>query len=373
MTTAVATKPLRQVASVKELLMNDMAKSQLAAVAASHMKPERMMRLMANAIRTTPKLGDCEPLTLLGAMMTSASLGLEPNTPLGHAYLIPFENRRKGVTEVQFIIGYKGMISLARRSGAVVNIHADVVYEGDEFSYEYGSEQHLRHKPKGPRNNPTSAYCHAKLTDGEAFIVLPWEVILETRDNSQGWKTAVRYGKTDSTPWGQHLHAMAKKTAVRRLFDELPISIEEVSDAVTLDDEGGDFRAFAFDPSAGVPPAAEGPIIEQDDEPEAKPATNNKATAKPAPEAPAQDEKPEAEKKPAAKAEPDPEQFQMLANSIMADAQEMGEVSAVDSVAEFYADQITQMKTSAPEIHSDLIKQLDEMRKEFADGDGGGE
>lgn len=114
-------------------------------------------------------------------------------------------------------------------------------------------------------------------------------------------------------------------------------------------------------------------VVDPDDAVVAKPTPNNKATAKPAPEAPAQDEKPEAEKKPAAKAEPDPEQFQMLANSIMADAQEMGEVSAVDSVAEFYADQITQMKTSAPEIHKDLIKRLDEMRKEFADGDGGGE
>lgn len=309
-TTAIAKKPLRQVSNVRELLMNDMAKSQLATVAAKHMRPERMMRLMANALRTTPQLAECEPLTLLGAMMTSASLGLEPNTPLGHAYLIPFRNSRKNVVEVQFIIGYKGMISLARRSGAVVNIHADVVYEHDEFSYEYGSNQHLTHRPKGARENPVYAYCHAKLTDGEAFIVLPWDVIIETRDNSQGWKTAVRYGKTESSPWGQHIHAMAKKTAVRRLFDELPISIEEVSDGVTVDEQRNDFQSFAFDPSAGVPSAQEGDVIdgeavdqgedEQPDEPEQektpvpKPAPKKDAPRKPKPEP----KKPEPEPEP---------------------------------------------------------------------------
>jgi phage RecT family recombinase len=113
--------PLRQVPSVKQLLINDHARDQLAAVAAKHMNPERMMRVVANAIRVTPKLQDCEPISFLGALMQCAALGLEPNTVLGHAYLIPFENSRKvggewvKVKEVQVIIGYKGLIDLARR------------------------------------------------------------------------------------------------------------------------------------------------------------------------------------------------------------------------------------------------------------------
>jgi len=74
----IKTKPLTQVTNVKELLWNDAAKTQLQQVAAAHMKPERMMRLMANAIRTTPKLGECDPMSLLGGLMTCAGLGLEP-------------------------------------------------------------------------------------------------------------------------------------------------------------------------------------------------------------------------------------------------------------------------------------------------------
>jgi len=103
----IKTKPLTQVTNVKELLWNDAAKTQLQQVAAAHMKPERMMRLMANAIRTTPKLSECDPMSLLGGLMTCAGLGLEPNTIMGHAYLIPFRNNRKNITEVQLVVGYK--------------------------------------------------------------------------------------------------------------------------------------------------------------------------------------------------------------------------------------------------------------------------
>ena len=246
-----ALKPLRQVQTVQELLVNDMAKTQLKIVAADHMKPERMMRLMANAIRTTPKLGQCDPLTLLGSMMTCASLGLEPNTVLGHAYLIPFENRAKTQTEVQLVLGYKGMIDLARRSGHVVNIHADVVYQADEFSFEYGSNQHLKHIPAGERSVPTHAYCHAKLSDGEAFIVLPYAEIIKVRDASQAYKTAQKYGKKDS-PWIAHEHQMARKTAVRALFNELPISIEKVTEALEVDESKANFANFAMHPHKGL-------------------------------------------------------------------------------------------------------------------------
>ena len=373
MSTEIAKKPLRQVSSVRELLVNDMAKQQLATVAAKHMRPERMMRIMANALRTTPQLAECEPLTLLGAMMTSASLGLEPNTPLAHAYLIPFKNRRKNITEIQFIIGWKGMIALARRSGAVVNIHADVVYEGDYFSYEYGSNQHLTHRPEGKRENPSYAYCHAKLIDGEAFIVLPWSVIEETRDNSQGYKTAIKYGKQD-TPWIAHLHSMAKKTAVRRLFDELPISIEEVNDAIGVDEQRNDFRAFAFDPSSGTPsPEENGATIdgeytegdevdEGDHDPETgevkddeKPAQKNGGDN--AKDVTPKDEKPAEQKKANA---PDLEQFVRLFDMIKTDLSDAG---SVDQVIELYQDQIAQMAKDAPELHKDLQDEIAEYRK----------
>ena len=253
-TSLVAKKPLRQITDVRELFVNDNARQQLQAVAAHHMRPERMMRLMANACRTTPQLYDCEPLTLLGALMQCASLGLEPNTVLGHAYLIPFKNNKKGITEVQLIVGYKGFIDMARRTDQVVSVHADVVYDDDEeWSYRYGSNMHLDHRPGPRRGKPTHAYCHVKLVNGEGFRVLQWDDVLRIRDQySQGWRNAVRLGKQKDHPWHKHLDAMARKTAVRALASagEMPMSVE-FADAMEVDERSADFAGFALDPSAG--------------------------------------------------------------------------------------------------------------------------
>ena len=79
----------------------------------SVMTPERFTRIAVSALSTTPKLQDCHPMTFIGAMMTAAQLGLEPNTPLGQAYLIPFWNGKSKRMECQFQLGYKGMIDLA--------------------------------------------------------------------------------------------------------------------------------------------------------------------------------------------------------------------------------------------------------------------
>src|SRR5574340_908813 len=89
-------------------------KSTLAAVLPKHVGADRMLKIALGALRTTPKLMQARTDTLLGAIIQCAQLGLEPNTPLGHAYLIPFDNRSKGITEVQIVFGYKGLIDLAR-------------------------------------------------------------------------------------------------------------------------------------------------------------------------------------------------------------------------------------------------------------------
>lgn len=254
--------PLRQVQSVKELLMNDNAKGQLAAVAAKHMNPERMMRVVANAIRTTPKLQQCEPISFLGALMQCAALGLEPNTVLGHAYMIPFDNKRKGITEVQVVVGYKGLIDLARRSGHITSISANIHYSDDElWEYEEGTEATLRHRPGPQEGKKLHAYAIAKFKDGgHAYVVLPWRHVMKVRDGSQGYQTAIRYGKKD-TPWITHEDAMAMKTAVRALSKYLPLSVE-FADAMQVDEARADYRTFAMDPTAGVQVEADGETID---------------------------------------------------------------------------------------------------------------
>lgn len=263
MSGALLKTPLRQVETVKHLLVNENARSQLAMVAAKHMNPERMMRVTANAIRTTPLLQEAEPMSFLGALMHCASMGLEPNTPLGHAYLIPFKNNRKNIVEVQVVIGYKGFIDLARRSGQLASIHGDVVYSDDEvWSHEYGSNQHLRHRPGPRKGHRIGAYCHVKLNlgdgitaEGHRFMTMD-EIVAHRDRHSQGWKTAVRFNKTADSPWNEanpQFEAMAIKTVVRALANrgELPMSIEFM-EAMAADEQRVDYRAFAMDPTQGV-------------------------------------------------------------------------------------------------------------------------
>lgn len=295
--------PLRQVGDVRQLLMNEQARDQLAAVAAKHMSPERMMRVVANAIRTTPKLQKCEPMSFLGALMQCAALGLEPNTILGHAYLIPFDktlNRGKPnetvVTELQLVVGYKGLIDLARRSGHITSMNAGIHYSDDElWDYEEGTEARLRHKPGPEAGTKLHAYAIAKFKDGgHAYVVLPWARVLRIRDGSQGYQNAVRtatkYKKPVDSPWVKYEDEMAKKTAIRALSKYLPLSVEFM-DALNVDEARADYRAFAMDPTGGVITeeddgnTIDGEVSEPDPKPEAvKPKSDPKPKADPKPE-----------------------------------------------------------------------------------------
>lgn len=212
-------------------------KSTLAAVLPKHVGADRMLKIALGALRTTPKLMQARTDTLLGAIIQCAQLGLEPNTPLGHAYLIPFENRSKGITEVQIVFGYKGLIDLARRSGQIVSIAAHEVREQDHFEYEYGLDEKLVHRPclTGDRGTVTAFYAVAKLVGGGyAFEVMSRAEVEAIRNESQGWKTAVKYKKEAQSPWGAHFVEMGRKTVLRRLFKFLPVSIE-LATAATLD------------------------------------------------------------------------------------------------------------------------------------------
>lgn len=201
-------------------------KSTLMAVLPKHVSADRMLKIALGAMRTTPKLHQCSIESLFGAVVQCSQLGLEPNTPLGHAFLIPFENRRIGKTEVQIVFGYKGLVDLARRSGQIVSISAHEVCENDRFEFEYGLDEKLSHRPAmlQPRGNVVAFYAVAKMVGGgHAFEVMSRQQIEDIRDASQNYKFAK---DKNSTVWGQHFIEMGRKTVLRRLIKYLPVSIE---------------------------------------------------------------------------------------------------------------------------------------------------
>ncbi len=223
-----------------ELLSSDKTKHQLAAALPKHMTADRMARVIMTELRKVPKLAACDPHSFMGAVMMASQVGLEPGGALGHCYLIPFENRRANRVEVQFIMGYRGMLDLARRSGQIVSIEARAVYDSDKFHVSFGLDPDLKHEPAwelADRGELRAVYAVAKLKDGGVqFEVLTRHEIEGIRNESQGYKTAKRYDRVD-TPWIAHFEEMAKKTVIRRLFKYLPVSIE-LQRAVGLDEQG---------------------------------------------------------------------------------------------------------------------------------------
>lgn len=215
--------------TIAGLMADPKIKAQMALALPKHMTSDRLARIALTEIRKVPTLAKCDQTSFLGAIMQCAQLGLEPGGALGHAYLLPFENRKKGITEVQFIVGYRGMIDLARRSGQIVSLTARTVHENDEFSYQYGLNEDLKHVPAtGDRGALIYVYAVAKLKDGGVqFEVMSRSDIDKVRAQSK----AGNYG-----PWQTHYDEMAKKTVIRRLFKYLPVSIE-LATAVTMDEK----------------------------------------------------------------------------------------------------------------------------------------
>lgn len=212
--------------------------AQIKAALPKHMTAERMARIALTETRKIPKLAKCDARTFVGAIIQLSQLGLEPGGTLGHAYLIPFENKRQGTVDVQIVVGYRGMIDLARRSGQIASLQAVVVREGDQFDVNMGLNPDLRHVPVfDPERPMTFVYAVAVFKDGaRQFEVMSRAEVERIRNNSQGYKSALQYDKKDN-PWMTHFDEMAKKTVIRRLFKYLPVSIE-MQRAVTLDERG---------------------------------------------------------------------------------------------------------------------------------------
>ncbi len=180
-----------------------------------HLTPERMARVCLTALRTTPAIAECSPASFMAAVMASAQLGLEPNTPLGHCYLIPYGG------SVQLIIGFQGMIDLAMRSGRVSSIKACVVRKGDTFDFEQGLVDKLVHRPLADDSAEiTHVYAVAKIKDGDPIFTVLSRPQIEAR------RKRGASGKGKKTPWDTDYEAMAMKSAVRALFKWLPKSAE---------------------------------------------------------------------------------------------------------------------------------------------------
>ena len=216
---------------------------QIAAALPSVMTAERFARIAMTAITQNPALGECTPSSFMGSMLTAAQLGLEPNTPLGQAYLIPYNRRdKKGnyYKECQFQLGYRGMIELAHRSGEFKDISAHVVREGDEFEYELGLEPKLRHVPAMQgRGEITWVYAVYHLISGGFGFEVMSKADIEA--HRQQFSQASQKG---FSPWSTAWEEMAKKTVIKKALKYAPLATDFVRN-ISTDETKMDFNLTA--------------------------------------------------------------------------------------------------------------------------------
>ena len=244
-----------------DYLNNDSFKSQLAMALPKFFDTDRFLRSAISEFRLNPALQDCSVPSVLGFFMQAAMCGLEPSSVLGQCYPVPFNNRKTGQKECQFIIGYRGMASIARRSGEVLSIDAHIVHDNDEFELVYGIEQSLHHKPcfDGDPGAVKGAYCVVRFRDGSyQFQFMPKREIDAHRARSKA---------SGSGPWVSDYEEMAKKTVFRSLFKWLPLSLEQIS-AITKDESAARYNTLAV--SSEPEDAIEIEYVVAQDEPDAQ-------------------------------------------------------------------------------------------------------
>lgn len=305
--------------TIRELLSRDSVKSQIAMVAPKHLTADRIVRIAMTSIQRTPKLLECTWQSLLGSVLTCTQLGLEPDSVSGRAYLIPYGK------VCTLIVGYRGLMELARRSGEIQTLDARVVYKNDHFDFAFGAQPKLQHKPTfltQDRGDVVAAYAVAIMRNGAAqFEVMSKAEIDAIRKRSRA---------ASDGPWVTDWNEMARKTVMRRLCKYLPSS-PELSQAVTLDEQAErgipqdltiiDIDAEPSVPAAGQPPKTLDDVARQGQPPqpanetightmramagmpsatsqavptasEAKPPAAAESPAQPAPEPPAAAEEP---------------------------------------------------------------------------------
>ena len=206
---------------------------EIAAVLPEHITLKRMIGVMANTIKANPDIRNASQASLIAAVIQTVQNGLEPGN-LGHCYYVTFNNKKRDgtvVKEVQFIMGYRGIIELVNNAGKAVILSTECVYKNDHFEYAQGLNPVLVHVPaKGDRGDLIGVYCTAKnlVANEKIFVFLAKEEIDKVRKAS-------RAGSSPYSPWTNWYEEMAKKTAVKRIAKLLPLSIS-VQRAISTDE-----------------------------------------------------------------------------------------------------------------------------------------
>jgi recombination protein RecT len=239
-------------------------RDEFAAILPDKFPVDRLISAAMACMARDPELLDCTPSSIISSLSTVASLGLLPDGVLGECYLQATQGQ-SGVSYCEMIVGYKGLITLATRSGQVQTIQAKEVYRandengtGDELEYEHGLRDVFRHRASGIYFKPedvTHFWVKVVLMNGGIL----WDVwtrkqVEAIRDETKEYKAATDKSKTF---WGRYFVAMACSKLLRAILK-----------TVTLSPDLGRAIALSEMADAGVHQQTEADYIDQFTSPE---------------------------------------------------------------------------------------------------------
>jgi recombination protein RecT len=215
----------------------------LADVCTAHMQPERLARVFLAATARSPAILDCSKESTANALLLCSQLGLEPNTPAGHVYLIPYGK------ELQAQIGYKGLLELVRRTGQVLRVNAQVFYRQEvesgaiKVSLEPPTVEHEWTGAEYGSEDIAGAYCVIHTRNGAVY-----QEIMGRSDIEKTRKRNPAVAKGARSAWDTDYDRMARKSVIKRLINggSVPISAEMLTSsglAVALDHEQSELGA----------------------------------------------------------------------------------------------------------------------------------
>lgn len=201
------------------------AKTEIERALPKHLNAERMARIALTAFRRNPALGNCDPKSVLAAVIQASQLGLEPDT-LGRSYLIPYGR------ECQFIPGWKGLVDLVHRKNSGISVWTGAVFAGDILEYGIGDSPYILHKPTGECDPAklSHVYAVARIKAVKFPIVEVWTLdrVNKHRD---------RYNKVGKRHYSfSHPEMYARKVVLLQLLKYLPAS-PELAAAIDLNDQ----------------------------------------------------------------------------------------------------------------------------------------
>lgn len=308
MTGSTQSKALQPVGSVGNLkTMFESRRDDIQRVLPQHMTADRLLKTLLTAVNKTPQLAQCTQYSVIEAVSRGAELGLDLSGTLGEAYLLPFNTKVDGqrVMMAQLIIGYQGFAKLARNSGVVKQIQADIVTEEEidteRFVFDRFAQPPIMHKPslKGRTDETMAGAYAAAYIEGEGWQAefLPLNEIEHIR--KQYSKSGNDKSGKPAGAWASSYGEMAKKTAFRRLQKWLPRSAELLNRAMEIDQQdfsprksiesttpggGGGAAASEVENLADQLTGEDGSnatIPQDDSEPEPQPESGSGGAAKP--------------------------------------------------------------------------------------------